>query len=99
MPSCRSRINRIAMEKAMMVASAILPIAGRPARITRSERCGPPMMELNPSSPEVMPDKWQGELSARGALSTARNIARGLQEDSVEKEGVGSGVTGGREDL
>ena len=32
-----------AMLKAMLVASAVLPMPGRPARMTRSEACRPPM--------------------------------------------------------
>ena len=34
------------MLKAMLVASAVLPMPGRPARMTRSERCRPPIVAV-----------------------------------------------------
>ena len=56
-PSSRSRIQRRAALNAMLVASEVLPIPGRPARITRSLLCKPPHLALMLSRPVVTPER------------------------------------------
>ena len=46
MPSSMSRRKRCAALKAMLVASEVLPMPGRPARMIRSELCRPPILAL-----------------------------------------------------
>ena len=75
MPSCMSRIQRRAALKAMLVASEVLPMPGRPARIIKSDRCIPPILALTESRPVVMPETWPPEFSARSAFFTAMVVA------------------------
>ena len=64
MPSSRSRTQRRAALKAILVASEVLPMPGRPARITRSELCKPPHLALMLFRPVVMPERLPPEFSA-----------------------------------
>ena len=43
------------MLKAMLVASAVLPMPGRPAMMTRSEACRPPILWSRSARPVAMP--------------------------------------------
>ncbi len=74
-PSSSSRRKRWAALNAMLVASAVLPMPGRPARISRSESCRPPIFWLMLASPVVMPERCPPELSARSAILTASVVA------------------------
>ena len=49
----RSWTKRSAQAKAILVASAVLPMAGRPARMTRSDVCSPPIFSFSALSPVV----------------------------------------------
>ena len=55
----------------MLVASAVLPIDGRPARITRSEGCSPPSFLSRSASPVVTPVIWPSRLNAASAIMIA----------------------------
>ena len=50
------------MLKAMLVASEVLPMPGRPARITRSEGCRPPIMRSRSVRPVEMPESLPSRL-------------------------------------
>ena len=58
------RRKRSAAANAMLVASAVLPMPGRPATMIRSDRWSPPIRELRRSKPVVMPDSPPPLLSA-----------------------------------
>ena len=56
-----------AAPKAILVASADLPMPGRPAMISRSDGCRPPVFLSRSRSPVVRPDTWPGRWNARSA--------------------------------
>ena len=74
-PSSVSRMKRCAAANAMLVASAVLPMPGRPARIVRSLLCSPPILALMPSRPVVTPDRCPPEFKARSACLIASWLA------------------------
>ena len=51
-----SASSALAAPKAILVASAVLPMPGRPARITRSDGCSPPVFASRSRSPVVRPE-------------------------------------------
>ena len=75
MPSAMSRRRRSAALKAMLVASAVLPMPGRPATMTRSESCRPPIFSLIEVMPVVLPAIWPPELKARSIAVIATRVA------------------------
>ncbi len=64
MPSSSSRIQRCAALKAMLVASEVLPMPGRPAKITKSLLCNPPTLLFTLVRPVVMPERCPPDCSA-----------------------------------
>ena len=61
--------------KAMLVASAVLPMPGRPARMIRSDGCRPPILALSRSIPVVMPATWPARVE-RGARGLDDHLGR-----------------------
>jgi hypothetical protein len=55
----------------MLAASAVLPIEGRPARITRSDGCRPPSFESRSRRPEETPARPPSRLKASAVICTA----------------------------
>ena len=63
-----SRMYCLAAWKAMLVPSAVLPMPGRPARISRSDGCKPPSSRSMSVKPDVTPLKcWPPRAAARSA--------------------------------
>src|SRR3546814_6012994 len=58
-----------------LVANDVLPMPGRPERISKSEGCNPPILALTESSPVVIPETLPPESSARSAILTASVVA------------------------
>ena len=57
----------LAAPNAILVASAVLPMPGRPARISRSDGCSPPVLMSKSRSPVDRPATPPGLLKARSA--------------------------------
>ncbi len=71
-----SASSALAALTATLVASDVLPMPGRPARITRSDGCSPPILASRSCSPVVRPDTWPARLNARSAPWIASISAR-----------------------
>ncbi len=88
-------MKRRAVLNAMLVASAVLPMPGRPATMIRSELCRPPVLALTVSRPVVMPgeaaagvERLLGHLDGHpGRLGEAldRALAAAFLGDPVER--------------
>ena len=61
----------LAAPKAILVASAVLPMPGRPARMIRSEGCRPPMCLFRSRRPVSRPETEPWFLNAFAAMSIA----------------------------
>src|ERR1700735_3047683 len=59
----------------MLVASAVLPMPGRPARMTRSDCCNPPMRPSRSVRPVARPERLAPRAEGRAAMSTPRGRA------------------------
>ena len=71
-----SACSALAAPNAILVASAVLPMPGRPARISRSDGCMPPILPSRSRRPVVRPDTVPARRKARSAPRIASVRAR-----------------------
>ena len=78
-----SASSDFAAPNAILVASEVLPMPGRPARITRSDGCSPPILASRSRRPVVRPETWPVRLNARSAPWIASVSARSKRDEAA----------------